>query len=224
MPIGRFLRFVVATVMFGGLLFLTGGTLAWPEAWAYLALVTAVLVVYTVIVTRLHPDLIQERTHPPADAKKWDKSFVAVVGAFGPLALLVVSGLDHRFAWSGSLPRWLSVVGLFLVACGGALSNYAVAANRFFSAFVRIQRDRGHRVVDSGPYRAVRHPGYLGSILHMFGTGLALGSLWAVGVAALLSLVLAARTALEDRTLRAELEGYAEYTTRVRYRLVPGIW
>lgn len=217
-------RMTIATIVWSALLFLLAGTIAWPSAWLYLALVTTSLLVYGRILAKLHPDLIDERLNPPADAKKWDKGFVAVVGGVGPLALLVVCGLDQRFGWTRPMPMVLRVLGFVLLVAGHALTNYAVAANRFFSAFVRIQRDRGHQVVDSGPYRVVRHPGYLGSILHMFGTGFALGSLWALDVAALVSIVLALRTWLEDRTLRSELEGYADYAARVRFRLLPGIW
>jgi protein-S-isoprenylcysteine O-methyltransferase Ste14 len=104
------------------------------------------------------------------------------------------------------------------------LTNWAVSANRFFSAVVRIQRDRGHRVVDTGPYRLVRHPGYLGSMIHMPGAALALGSMWALPLVAAVAAVMVARTALEDRTLRAELGGYEEYSRRVRFRLMPGLW
>jgi protein-S-isoprenylcysteine O-methyltransferase Ste14 len=218
------IRLVVSTIFFGAILFLAAGTTRWPAAWAYLGLATASLVIYSVILSRLHPDLIDERLHPPADAKKWDKPFVAVVGGIGPLALMVVCALDHRFGWSPALPRAAAVAGFLVMGAGQVLINLAVAANRFFSAFVRIQRDRGHRVVDAGPYRFVRHPGYVGSLLHMAGTCLALQSLAGLGVAAALSAVLVIRTALEDRTLALELEGYAQYAERVRFRLVPGVW
>ncbi len=218
------LRLAFVTVVYCALLFLLAGTIRWPAAWAYLAIVTVSLVVYSAILVKLHPDLIDERSRPPADAKKWDKPFVAIVGGLGPLALLVVCGLDRRFGWTAPLPPWLTFAGFLFIVAGHMLTNCAVAANRFFSAFVRIQRDRGHQVIESGPYRLVRHPGYLGSILHMFGTGFVLGSLRALDVAAVLSLVLAARTWLEDRTLRSELDGYAAYAGRVRFRLLPGIW
>jgi protein-S-isoprenylcysteine O-methyltransferase Ste14 len=222
--ITRAVRFVVSTIVFFGLLFLTAGTVRWPAAWAYAALVSATLLAYTAILLRLHPDLIDERTKPPADAKKWDKPFVFVLGGVGTFGQLLVCGFDHRFSWSPPMPGWLIITGLLLMAAGGILTNWAVASNRFFSAFVRIQRDRGHRVVDSGPYSVVRHPGYVGSILHMFGTGLALSSWWAVGIAALLTLGTVWRIVLEDRTLQAELEGYSAYAGRVRFRLLSGIW
>jgi protein-S-isoprenylcysteine O-methyltransferase Ste14 len=218
------LRLVAGTVVFSVLLFAAAGTAAWPAAWAYLGVITTVLAAYAVIIARLHPDLIEERRRPPADAKQWDKPLAAIVGVAGPVVLLLLCGLDRRFRWSGSTPAWAHAAGLFAVAAGGALTNWAVAANRFFSGLVRIQRDRGHRVVDAGPYRAIRHPGYAGSMLYMVGMTFALGSRVALAAAAVLCVVLAARTALEDRTLLAELEGYPAYARRVRFRLVPGVW
>jgi protein-S-isoprenylcysteine O-methyltransferase Ste14 len=196
----------------------------WPAAWAYLAIITATLGAYGTIVARMHPELIEERHHPPADAKQWDKPFVAIIGIVGPFLLIVLCGLDRRFSWSSPASPWIQVAGLVLVAVGGSLTNYAVAANKYFSALVRIQRDRGHCVVDTGPYRFVRHPGYAGSIVYMAGMAIALNSHVALAVAGVISLVIAVRTVLEDRTLHAELDGYAEYATRVRFRLVPGVW
>jgi protein-S-isoprenylcysteine O-methyltransferase Ste14 len=222
--VGAMVRLLAATLVFGALLFLLAGTVRWPAGWIYLAINVAILVVYSVILLRFHPDLIDERKKPPADAKTWDKPFVAIVGALGPMLLLVVSGLDRRFRWSAAVPFAVKAVGLLLLVGGGAMSNYAVAHNRFFSAVVRIQRDRGHRVIDTGPYQVLRHPGYVGSILHMAGTALALGSWWALLVAAGVSAVLAVRTAYEDRALHEELEGYAEYASHVRYRLFPWVW
>ena len=122
------------------------------------------------------------------------------------------------------MPMALKAAGLALLLCGGALTNYAVFHNRFFSAIVRIQRDRGHSVIDTGPYQFVRHPGYVGSLLHMAGTSLALGSWWSFVVTGVISALIFVRTAREDRTLREELEGYREYAAHVRYRLVPWVW
>jgi protein-S-isoprenylcysteine O-methyltransferase Ste14 len=216
-------RLFAMTAVSALLLFGCAGTVRWPEAWVYFVELTAVMVVYLVIVRRF-PDLVAERTRPPADSKSWDKPLAAIVALVGPFGLLVLSGLDRRFGWSGSFDQWLVGLGLLLVPLGGMISNLAVASNRFFSALVRIQRDRGHRVVDTGPYAVIRHPGYLGSLIYMPGAALALGSWWALALVAGVSAVLVYRTALEDRTLQVELDGYADYARRVRYRLVPGIW
>jgi protein-S-isoprenylcysteine O-methyltransferase Ste14 len=223
-PVAGAVRLVGGTAAFSALLFGAAGTAAWPAAWAYLAIITAVLTAYAVIIVRLHPDLIQERLRPPADAKRWDRPLAAIVAVVAPIMLLLLCGLDHRFRWSGPTPAWAQTAGLFAVAAGGALSNWAVAANRFFSGLVRIQRDRGHRVVEAGPYRYVRHPGYAGSMVYMAGMTFALGSRVALAATAVFCLVLAVRTELEDRTLRAELDGYATYARRVRFRILPGVW
>jgi protein-S-isoprenylcysteine O-methyltransferase Ste14 len=217
-------RLIASMLAFGALLFFLAGTTSWPAGWAYLAINLLVLGVYGVIVVRVHPDLIEERTKPPADAKKWDKLCATLVAGIGPVLLVAVCGLDRRLGWSAPVPRGLKAAGLVLMATGGMFTNYAVYHNRFFSALVRIQRDRGHRVVDTGPYQVLRHPGYVGSILHMLGTSLALGSWWSFLVTGFTSAVMAARTAREDRTLHEELEGYADYAAHVKYRLVPWVW
>ena len=128
-----------------------------------------------------------------------------------------------RYGWAPMGPAWIAV-GLVLLLPGSALFICAMAANAFFEGTVRIQHDRGHRVVDTGPYALVRHPGYIGFGAFAAGTSFVLGSWWSLLPAAGAILLLVGRTALEDRTLQRELQGYAEYTGRVRYRLVPGIW
>jgi protein-S-isoprenylcysteine O-methyltransferase Ste14 len=135
-----------------------------------------------------------------------------------------VAGLDERFGWSPPFAAGLHVGGALGVVLGFALFLWAMAANAFFSEGVRIQTDRGHKVATQGPYRTVRHPGYVGAMLAEAATPVLLGSLWALIPAAGSVLCYVIRTALEDRTLVAELPGYAEYTTRTRYRLLPGIW
>ena len=218
------LKLASTTILAGVLLFLVAGTVRWVWGWVYLALISAVLGVYSRTLLTLHPDLIEERQRPPADAKAWDKPLVAIVGVVGPISLLVLAGVDRRLGLSPSIAAGWHLAGLAMVAAGGAITNWAIVHNRFFSGLIRIQRDRGHVVVASGPYAAVRHPGYSGAILHTMGTTLALGSRWSLAIAVPLVVTICVRTALEDRTLRAELEGYEDYARRVRFRLVPGLW
>jgi protein-S-isoprenylcysteine O-methyltransferase Ste14 len=217
------LRLAATMVVYAVVLFGCAGTAAWPAAWVYLAVMTVIMAAYSVVLWKV-PDLVAERSKPPKDAKAWDKPLVAVIGVVGPFALVLVAGLDHRYGWSAAMPAVWQAAGRALVVVGGTITHRAVAANRFFSAVIRIQRDRGHRVVDTGPYRFVRHPGYLGSLIHMPGSALVLGSWWALLLVAIVEAVMVVRTALEDRTLLAELDGYAGYAARVKYRLVPGVW
>lgn len=223
-PVAGAIRLATMTVVYAALMFGIAGTIDWPGAWGYLVLMTASLVGYTTILARVHPDLIDERSHPPGDAARWDRPYVFVIGVLGPIALVVVAGLDRRFRWTEPFPIWLTLFGLLFAAVGGVLTNWAVASNRFFSALVRIQRDRGHVVVDDGPYRCVRHPGYLASVLTMIGAPVAMGSFWALIVSAVIIVTTIARTAREDQFLHDQLQGYADYAARVPRRLFPGIW
>ena len=138
--------------------------------------------------------------------------------------LFIIAGLDHRCRWSAVFPTWLNILGLVMVSFGYGFAVWALIENPYFSSTVRIQRDRGHVVCDTGPYRIVRHPGYAGNILPLAGIVLALGSVWTLIPALVAFIIVAIRTALEDRTLQEELPGYRDYARRVRYRLIPGIY
>jgi protein-S-isoprenylcysteine O-methyltransferase Ste14 len=141
------------------------------------------------------------------------------------LAHLAVAGLDvGRYHWSDTVPFWLQIISLALIAAAIAFSKWATSTNRFFSSVVRIQRDRGHRVVDTGPYAYIRHPGYAAGITWLLVSGAALGSWVSAAVAALGIPFYFRRLFLEERVLLAELEGYREYAQRVPWRLVPRVW
>jgi len=135
-----------------------------------------------------------------------------------------MAGLDQRHGWTGSLPLGVQMAALILCVLGYALFVWATASNPFFSQIVRIQSERGHTVASGGPYQYMRHPGYLGAIIFELTVALLLASWWALLISGLCAILLILRTALEDRTLQAELTGYADYGRQVRYRLVPGIW
>jgi protein-S-isoprenylcysteine O-methyltransferase Ste14 len=209
--------------MFVAALLAPAGRLDWSAAWVYLGIVTASMILNLLYLRRKNPEVIARRTQLAAGTKRWDVVWSAF---FGPLflAVYVVAGLDAgRYGWS-SMPGWLWLAGLALFLPGAALFGRAMGENPFFEKTVRIQSDRGHRVVDTGPYRRVRHPGYVGFFGWIVAVPLLLGSWWAF-IPALLSIAaMVVRTALEDRTLQAELPGYADYAKRVRYRLVPGLW
>ena len=210
---------IVYAVVFGLALFLTSRRLDWTMGWVYLG-VYALNQVLLVLV--LPPELLAERSDIQEGTKKWD-IWLAILGALLlPLVLYVVAGLD--VGNGTALPSWLQVIALVGMVLGIALADWAMWANKFFSGTVRIQEDREHAVVSAGPYRGVRHPGYVGAILHHLCAPLMLGSLWALVPGALGALVFVVRTALEDRMLRKELPGYDEYAQQTRYRLLPGVW
>jgi protein-S-isoprenylcysteine O-methyltransferase Ste14 len=137
---------------------------------------------------------------------------------------MVVAGLDKLFGWSPAYSLPLKTLSLLIILTGYALSSYALIENRFFSGMVRLQTDRGHQVVSSGPYRWMRHPGYAGALLTYLATPLFLDSGWAFLPTVFTMILFVIRTALEDRFLQDELEGYRDYARRVRYRLLPGVW
>lgn len=211
-------------LLFAAVLFLASGRLDWVMAWVYLALYLAVVVVTFLVLLPRHPGLITERAEIRADAKGWDKVLATLAGSFGPLIVLLVSGLDQRFRWSPPLELATQLIALLIVVLGFAVFAWAMAANPFFSAVVRIQKERGHKVASGGPYRYVRHPGYFGLLLYPLATPFLLGSIWALFPAAVTACLIVVRTALEDLTLRAELEGYKDYARAVPYRLLPRVW
>jgi protein-S-isoprenylcysteine O-methyltransferase Ste14 len=140
------------------------------------------------------------------------------------LVRYIVAGLDQRHGWTGSFPLAAQIAALMVCVLGYALVVWATASNAFFSQIVRIQFERGHTVATGGPYHYVRHPAYVGAILYELAVPILLASWWALIVSGLNAILLILRTALEDRTLQAELTGYDEYARQVRYRLLPGIW
>jgi protein-S-isoprenylcysteine O-methyltransferase Ste14 len=140
------------------------------------------------------------------------------------LAVFVVAGLDHRFGWSAAMSAGAQLVALITCSLGYSLVVWATSSNAFFSQIVRIQAERGHKVVSGGPYRYLRHPAYAGGVLTNLSIPILLGSWWGIILGLLNAALMMLRTALEDRTLKAELPGYLEYSLHVRRRLVPGIW
>lgn len=217
---------MVVFTLLPAIMFLIAWTVNWPGAWALLALGLAGTVISRVLVALKYPDLIQERGRyrEHEDTKAWDKKLVPVVAIYGPFLVWVVAGLDRRWGWSAAPAPWLQWVALVGIALGYALGIWAMLVNRFFAAVVRIQTDRGHTVVTGGPYRWMRHPAYASTLVVYLLIPVLLGTWWAYVPAALIIVALVVRTALEDRTLRAELPGYEAYTQQTRYRLVPGVW
>ena len=201
--------------------------LAWRfdywQGWVFIIL-NGLVIILIVYLFSNKMDLIQERLHPGPGVKWWDKVFFAI---YKPLALsvIVVGVLDSgRFGWTVNFSVWLYAWGILVYCIAIWIVYWAMWTNNFFSSQVRIQTDRGHYVVQNGPYRFVRHPGYVGAILLFLGLALVLGSYLALVPALIMIPLILTRTYLEDSTLHNELPGYAEYAQKVRYRLFPGIW
>jgi protein-S-isoprenylcysteine O-methyltransferase Ste14 len=201
--------------------FLCAGRLNLVMAWIYIAMVLVNTSITSLI---MNPELIIERSEIKKDTKSWDILPAILIGRVGPLVILIVAGLDVRFGWSQQFSLVLQIVAWGIAILGLLVTDWAVVSNKFFSGVVRIQKERGHTVVTSGPYRYIRHPGYVGAILHNIATPVILSSLWALIPAVLVVCITIIRTVFEDRTLQEELDGYKLYTKRVRYRLLPNIW
>jgi protein-S-isoprenylcysteine O-methyltransferase Ste14 len=216
---------VQTTVFFGVLpavaIFILAGRWDLWNVWAYAAIAVAVQTFQALALQRVSPDLLKERVKPTNRGR----NPLAALGAIGTFALYWgIAGLDQRFHWSDSVPLAGIVAGLVAFAIGLGLLTWSMLVNSFFSTSVRIQDDRGQRLISAGPYGIVRHPGYAGGILALFASALALNSLLAIIPAVILLVVIAYRTAIEDRMLQGELAGYADYAVKVRFRLMPGIW
>jgi protein-S-isoprenylcysteine O-methyltransferase Ste14 len=216
-------QFLLIIVSFA-ILFAAAGTLAWPNAWAYFVLAVVSQITIWGVLAKVNPEVVNARgSVAKAGTKAFDRAWLALYPVLA-LAVLIVVGFDAvRFHWS-HMPSWVWWIGLVLIVAASAVGGWAMAVNKFFEWTVRIQEDRGQYVVSAGPYRFIRHPGYASAIMSAISGPLILGSCWGLVLSAIITLVLIARTALEDRALQKELPGYREYAEKVRYRLVPLAW
>jgi protein-S-isoprenylcysteine O-methyltransferase Ste14 len=204
------------------MLFVPAGSLRYWQAWIYWIVFSLAVTAITVHFMRADPALIERRLQagPVAERNPRQKAIQTFAALF-LCALLIGAGLDHRFAWS-DIPVWLSLAADALVAAGLVVIFFVFRANSFASSIVEVTP--GQRVISSGPYRFVRHPMYAGAAVTFIATPIALGSWWALVPAGLLCLAMATRAIDEERELQRDLAGYAEYCSRVRYRLAPGLW
>lgn len=221
--IGRLLRAVAIMGVFIAALFLPAGRLDWWAGWAFLIAFFGATIILSLWMRRRDPALMEERSRTANNVKSWDK---VIMGVYTVLlfVMLMVAGLDAgRFGLS-DMPAALRALGWLGLLTAYTLVWWVMASNPFLSEMVRIQDERGHVVVTTGPYNYVRHPMYVGTITALSTIPLVLGSYWALIPAVLIDILFVVRTAMEDRMLTAELPGYREYASRIRYRLIPGIW
>ena len=190
-----YVQLAIICLLFPVLLFLAAGRLDWGMGWVYVVLMAASIVLSRTLMIRRNPDLLAERSEALSreGTKPWDKIIVPVVEIL-PLVQTVVAGLDFRNAWSAPFAAWIGLLGIGLMVAGYAFTTWAMTTNAFFSACVRLQTDREQAVIDQGPYRIVRHPGYLGLAAGVIGGSLVLGSWWSLIPGGLMALLLVIRT------------------------------
>ena len=210
-----FLALIIAVTFIGA------GRIDYWQGWIYNGLNIIFLLLSYFLLPR---ELIEERLKPKEGMKKWDKIYY-IVSIPVYFAILIISILDGgRFDWEPRIPILVVIIGVVVYTIGQIIILWAKKVNKFFSIVVRIQKDRGQTVCKDGPYRFVRHPGYLGGLLYIIVTPIVLSSFWGLIPAVIAVVLLFIRTYLEDKTLQRELEGYTDYTNETRYRLLPGIW
>ncbi len=201
--------------------FIGAGRIDYWQGWIYNGLNIIFLLLSYLLLPR---ELIEERLKPKEGMKKWDKTYY-IVSTPVYFATLIISILDGgRFDWEPRIPILVVIIGVVVYTIGQIIVLWTKKVNKFFSTVVRIQKDRGQTVCKDGPYGFVRHPGYIGGLLYIIVTPFVLSSFWGLIPAVIAVVLLFIRTYLEDKTLQRELEGYTDYTNKVRYRLLPGIW
>jgi protein-S-isoprenylcysteine O-methyltransferase Ste14 len=223
MKTNYFIKHILGSLIFFTVIFISAGRLLYWQGLTYVAIgLTMGLLNYTVL--SIDSELLKERSKPGKDAKNWDKAILGL-SFLSTISMYVVAGLDSgRFHWSPEFHFSVYLAGMILTATGQLLFLIAQKQNKFFSSTVRIQTDRGHVVCDTGLYKIIRHPAYLGSFIQSLGFPLIFGSLWSTIPVSLSVILLIVRTSLEDKTLQNELAGYQEYSGKTRYRLIPYIW
>jgi protein-S-isoprenylcysteine O-methyltransferase Ste14 len=218
--IRRLIQVFSVLILQGTILFIAAGTLSWKWAW-YVLLLGVILLLINWIV--LPAELIEERGRKKENVKKWDKILTSI-NTFPTILMYIFCGLDRRFDWTGEVPIIINIAGLAFIFLGSMLFTWSMVSNKYFSTMVRLQTDRQHRVATEGPYNHIRHPGYLGYMTFTLATPIALGTFWGLIFSGITFVILIVRTALEDATLIKELPGYAEYTKKVKYKLIPYLW
>ncbi len=227
------LQNLIWIVVMGALLFVPAGTLHWPAAWVFLGTIAILGMSGGLWLAKTDPALLAERMRPmmQKDQPAADKKFMLMFG-FVVLIWFLAIGLDKRMHAS-DVPVALQALGLAMLVFSSGFIMWVMRENSFAAPVVKLQTERpvvklqterGHRVVSTGPYAWVRHPMYSGAILFFVGAPLLLGSWWGVAMSPLFIVLFAIRAGIEERALLAGLPGYADYTARVRYRLVPGLW
>lgn len=220
----RITQMLLTLVWMVGAQFAAAGRWDWTRGWICVVVWIVPMTTLGLVTQRYNPQLMKERAKwRRKDTKRFDKIFMSL---YLPCVLLqpVAAGFDAvRYHWS-SIPFEFVYPGILLFLLATGLVGWVLCVNPFAETTLRIQTDRGHTVIATGPYHFVRHPMYIGTILMSLATPLVWGSVWALVAAGVTAVLFVVRTAFEDRTLRRELPGYEDYAVRTRYRLLPGVW
>ena len=226
-PVKIWLSYFVRMTMFAIALLWPAGTWRWWEAWVLIGLWTAFAVATIVYLIRYDPALLAERmkvSPVQKGQKSWDKVLMLLMFIVG-IGLYIIPGFDVvRYQWSEPLSLWVEILAMVLHVPGFVFIVWVMHENTYLSRVVKIDEERGHQVITTGPYALVRHPMYSAVIVLVFALPLALGSRFGLIPAALMAVLMIVRTVFEDRTLHTELTGYPEYAKQTPYRLIPGVW
>ena len=218
--------FIIGPVIMAAIFFACAGGMDLPRAWIYFIMIQVYYIIGTILIAVTNPALMNVRgaRRSKVDSKSWDKILVPVYGIFAFYLQPALMGLDvGRYNWSGLSGSWM-IAGIVIFTMGFIINYWAMYVNTHFETNVRIQSDRDHKVIQDGPYRLARHPGYTGIILTHMAAPLILGSFYGLFAGVLAAITLIIRTSMEDRTLQLELDGYLAYKQKTKYRLIPGIW
>jgi protein-S-isoprenylcysteine O-methyltransferase Ste14 len=220
---GYLIKLFIGTFIFFIILFISAGRIDYWQGWIYV-IIGLIMFFLSMTVFRIDPELLNERSKPGEGTKKWDKIILGLSFLI-TISMYITAGLDSgRFHCSPDFHWSLYTLGITLTIAGQLFFLIAQKQNKFFSSTVRIQTNREHTVCDSGLYKTVRHPAYLGSIIQSSGFPLLFGSLWSIIPIGLMIILLITRTYLEDRTLQNELPGYSEYSNKTRFKIIPYVW
>jgi len=221
--IKRLKQVVITTLVQAVLVFLSAGSLTWEWGWWFVGTYFLGILINALLLFSVNPAVIAERADSQ-DMRKWDQIWGSLAFLTLMLVIPILGGLDFRFSWSTGVSRVLHLAGVGLFFIGGLLFAWAMAFNAKFATVVRVGDEGSHPVAMGGPYRIVRHPGYLGACFQGIGLPLLFGSWWAYIAAAVAIFSVIVRTALEDKTLQEELPGYDKLVAQTRYRLIPRLW
>jgi len=217
------IKSLLGTIFLLLILFISAGRINYWQGWLY-SIICITSVLLNSFALKYNNELAAERSGVKSGTKSWDKIIIGF-SAFTLLIIYIVAGLDSgRFRWSQGFHWSINAIGVILILLGEAIFLMAQKQNQFFSSLARIQTDRGHTVCDTGIYKFIRHPAYFGNIITAIGIPLILGSLWSYIPSAVSVFLIIIRTSLEDKTLINELDGYSDYASKTRYRLLPYIW